>query len=416
MSGNFSGEELATLRQHGIVLYADRVIFEAQPPMPADQIAAVQARCAGPIPQPLLDLWRRTAGGRLDYDLTLRMNGNEETIGWSELFFNGSDGYRDLQGWIDHEIELVEENEEAEEAPAGNIRLSALPLGGFEYLDRIYAVVEPGAAHGQILAWKQGLPPAWTHALHEDGLGIIAPDLHAAFAALHLDEDPLAPSGDYFSGQTLMAWLDERHDSHGLELALMDKLVAFYRRAMVDWRTPLADGSLRHQPTLAHVALRHAIASDDAALVAELAAAGITFEGPLLGSATATDVALGHGAFAATAALVRAGAPVAPDALATVDSAISPELANALLANGAEPNVLAMVRCVACGAPASARLIAAACSRVGIDVPAAYELDRDAMLGELESSLARVRDGKLGHYLGAEGLALRIDHLQSFTL
>ena len=27
----------------------------------------------------------------------------------------------------------------------------------------------------------------------------------------------------------------------------MDKLVAFYRRAMVDWRTPLADGTLRHR-------------------------------------------------------------------------------------------------------------------------------------------------------------------------
>lgn len=411
MTGNFSTEELTTLHRHGIVLYAQRVIFEAQPPMPADQLAAVQARCAGPIPQPLIDLWQHTAGGRLDYDLTLRMNGNEEAISWSELFFNGSDGYRDLQGWIDHEVALVEE-----ESPSGNTRLTALPLGGFEYLDRIYAVVEPGSAHGQILAWKQGLPPAWTHALHEDGLGVIAADLHAAFASLHLDEDPLAPSGDYFSGQTLMAWLDERHESHGLELALMDKVVAFYRLAMVDWRTPLADGTLRHQPALVHVALRHAIATDDARLVAELAAAGIDFDGPLLGSAIATDVALGHGAFAATAALVRAGAPVAPDALATIDNAISPELTSALLDNGAEPNVPAMVRCVACGAPASARLIAEACARVGIDVPAAYELDRDAMLTELETSLAKVRDGKLGHYLGAEGLALRIDHLQSFTL
>ena len=182
MSDYFSTNELVTLREHGIVLYADRVIFEAQPPMPADQIAAVQARCAGPIPQPLLGLWQHTAGGRLDYDLTLRMNGNEESIRWSELFFNGSDGYRDLQGWITHEIELIEE-----EDSTGDGKLTALPLGGFESMDRIYAVVEPGAGHGQVLAWKQGLPPAWTHALHEDGLGIIAPDLHAAFAALRLD-------------------------------------------------------------------------------------------------------------------------------------------------------------------------------------------------------------------------------------
>jgi len=34
-------EEIAQLRTHGIVLFADRVIYDAQPPMAADQIAAV---------------------------------------------------------------------------------------------------------------------------------------------------------------------------------------------------------------------------------------------------------------------------------------------------------------------------------------------------------------------------------------
>ena len=29
----FTPDELATLREHGIVLFADRVIFEAQPPI-----------------------------------------------------------------------------------------------------------------------------------------------------------------------------------------------------------------------------------------------------------------------------------------------------------------------------------------------------------------------------------------------
>src|SRR5690349_7626357 len=76
----FSPEELATLREHGVVLFADRVIFDAQPPMPAPQIAAIQALCAGPIPEPLIELWKQTAGGRLDYDLSLPMNGNIESI------------------------------------------------------------------------------------------------------------------------------------------------------------------------------------------------------------------------------------------------------------------------------------------------------------------------------------------------
>lgn len=411
----FTPDELTTLREHGIVLFADRVIFEAQPPMPQEQIDAVQALCSGPLPEALVALWRETAGGRLDYDLSLEMNGNLEGISWSELFWNGSDGYNDLQGWIDHEQELAQEAAEESGTPWSG-KLTHLPFGGFEYTDRIYAVVEPGAAHGQIVAWKKGLPPAWTHALHEDSVNTIAPDLHGAFAALHLDEDPLAPTSDYFSGQTLLAYLDDRHEDHGLDLDLMDKLVTFYCRAVVDWRTPLAEGTLRHKPQLARVALRHAIATDDARLVAELAAAGVAFDGPQQGSALATDVAVGQGAFAAASALVRAGAPVAADALRNIDGQISPELTAALLDNGAEPNVTAIVKCAACGAPASAHLIADACAKAGIDVPAAFIAERDAMLLELETALAKMQGGKYGHYLGQEGLAERIDHLQTFSL
>ena len=53
-----------------------------------------------------------------------------------------------------------------------------------------------------------------------------------------------------------------------------------------------------------------------------------------------------------------------------------------------------------------------------IDVPAAYETHRDAMLEELRASLAKVRDPSqaFSHYLGAEGLAARIEHLENFVL
>ncbi len=411
----FTPEELSTLREHGVVLFANRVIFDAQPPMPQARIAAVQSLCAGPIPGGLLALWEVTAGGRLDYDLSLEMNGNLEGISWTELFWNGSDGYHDLQGWIDHELELAQEAAEESGEPWSG-KLTHLPFGGFEYTDRIYAVVEPGAEHGQIVAWKKGLPPAWTHALHEDSVNTVASDLMGAFAALHLDEDPLAPTSDYFAGQTLLEYLDDRHEEHGLDLELMDKLVAFYSRAVVDWRTPLAEGTLRHKPSLARVALRHAIATDDADMVAQLAAAGVGFYGPLQRSALAVDVAVGNGAFAAAAALVRAGAPVPADALGSIDGQISPELTAALLANGAEPDVAAIVKCAACGAPASAHLIAEACERAGIDVAPAFVADRDAMLLELETTLAQMQDGKLGHYLGQEGIAERIEHLQAFRL
>ena len=411
----FADDELSQLREHGIVLFADRVIFDARPPMTVEQVAAVQALCAGPIPSELVALWQQTAGGRIDYDLHLRMNGNEESVSWSELFWNGSDGYHDLQGWIDHERQVAEEAAAAGDQPWDG-KLTTLPFGGFEHSDRVYAVVEPGADYGHILAWKQGLPEAWAHALHEDGLTTLAHDLNAAFAVLHLDEDPLEPAGDYFTGQALLEYLDERHESHGLSLELMDKLVAFYRRATVDWKAPLADGTLGQDGALSRIALRHAVATDDAALVERLAAAGVALDGPLQGSAIATDLALSHGAHAAATALVRAGAPVAPDALDYIDSAVSPELVALLLEHGAQPSATAIAECVACGAPAAARLIAGAYGQAHDDLPAAYETVRNGMLAELETSLAEVRTGEVSHYLGAEGLAERVDHLQTFKL
>jgi len=411
----FTPDELSTLRQHGVVLFADRVIFDAQPPMPEAELAAVQAACAGPIPEALLGLWQQTAGGRLDYDLSLEMQGNLEAISWNEFFWNGSDGYNDLQGWIEHELELAEEAAQESGTPWSG-KLTHLPFGGFEYTDRMYAVVEPGAEHGQVVAWKKGLPPAWTHALHQDSVNTVAAELHGAFAALHLDEDPLAPTSDYFSGQTLLEYLDDRHEEHGLDLDLMDKLVAYYRRAVADWRTPLTAGTLRHHPALARVAVRHAVGADDGELVAQLAAAGIGFDGPLQGSALATDVAVSHGAYAAAAALVRAGAPVAADVLRNIDGQISPELTQALLDNGAEPDVQAIVKCAACGAPASAHLVAEACARADIDVPPAFAVERDAMLKDLEDTLAKIQGGAYSHYLGQEGIAERIGHLQTFRL
>jgi len=419
MSEFFGDDELERLRQHGIVLFARRVIFDAQPPMTQARIAEVQAACGGPIPAELLDLWRVTAGGRLDYDLRLNMNGSEEAIDWRWLFWHGGEDGNDLQLRIDHEMEGARQAD-AEASSVGGPRwdgkLTLLPIGGNAEADRIYAVVEPGADHGHVLAWKQGLPTAWPHEMHEDGITTIASDLCAAFESLHLDEDPLAPAGDYFTGRELLEFLDLRHEEHGLDLELSDKLIDFYRRAIIDWRTPLAEGTLAQEGPLARAALRHAIATDDAALVERLAAAGVALDGPLDANTLATDLALSHGAHAAAEALVRAGAPVPHDALDCIDSAVSPELAELLLARGATPTVQAIVECVACGAPAAARLIAAAYGKTHEDLPQAFAASRDAMLAELEASIEEVRAGRLSHYLGAVGLTKRADHLLSFSL
>ncbi|WZB75999.1 hypothetical protein WJ972_08690 [Achromobacter insuavis] len=47
MSEHFSADEIQTLRQHGIALFADRVLIAVQPPMSETRIAEIEAICAG---------------------------------------------------------------------------------------------------------------------------------------------------------------------------------------------------------------------------------------------------------------------------------------------------------------------------------------------------------------------------------
>ncbi len=415
MAEKFSDGELALLREHGIVLLFNRVIFEAQAPMADKDIAAVQAQCAGPIPPALLTLWKLTAGGRLDYDLVLDMDGRQEAVSWTELFFNDSDGYRDLQGWIEHELELAEDAAE-DEGEAWDGKLRYLPFGGFEYCDRLYVRVAPGADYGHVVAWKQGLPPAWENAMHSDGVAKVAPGLEQAFAALNLHEDPLAPSGDYFAGQSFLEYVEDHVATHGLARVLADRLIAFYRMAMADWRTPLQNRSLAQLPLLAAIALGHAIRTDDAALVAELAAAGVAFDQPVQGGALATETALLAKAHRALGALIAAGARLPEDALRNIHHDVPAKTVALLLAHGAAPRTGAIVQCAACGAADSARLIAAAYAQCHDDLDIAFAAERDDQLQKLQRDLDQVRKGKLGHYLGENGLAERVRNLQEFLL
>ena len=286
----FSEADLHTLRAHGIALFAGRVIFAAQPPMAEDAIAAVQAHCAGPLPSALLALWRHTAGGRLDYNLSLEVATREgpriEAVSWCELFYDGSSFYRDLQGWIeDEEQQAWEAAEDA--GQEWNGKLAYLPIGGFEYCDRIYAVTSPGAPDdGGMLAWKMGLPPAWAPALTEDAVTTFAPSLPAAFACLALHDDPLALGGDYGAGSELLAYLDTCR-ANGLPAPLADALLAFYLHARIDWRGLLQAGTLAAHPYALRLALCHAVEHDDAALLRRIHASGARMDGLVAGSANA---------------------------------------------------------------------------------------------------------------------------------
>ena len=411
----FSTEEIALLRAHGIVLFADRVIFDAQPAMSEIDIASVQAVCSGPVPPQLLELWRITAGGALDYDLVLSMANQREAVSWSELFWNGSEAYHDLTGWIDHELELAEEAaDDAGREWRG--KLDALPFGGFEYCDRIYAVVQPGNDYGHILAWKQGLPPAWTHRLHEDAIATIATDLRSAFHALTLQHDPLVAHEDVHTGRTLIDYLETRVAEHGLERPLADRLLAFYRTAVVDWRGALEGGQLAADPALAMLALEEAVRSDDAQLVRRLAQAGVPLDAPLLGSAGPIEATLVQRSFTAAAALLDCGAPVPTRALEDLHAGGPMDIARRLLDAGAAPCVSAVVSCAETRQFDTAHLILRALRRIDPDANAAFEAARQKQLDDLEESLRRVRSGKLSHWLGEAGLRQHIDALRGFVV
>ncbi|MEJ2871451.1 hypothetical protein WCD74_27075 [Actinomycetospora sp. OC33-EN08] len=409
----FTEQERAELAGHGFVVFAERVIFEAQPPMPAARMRAIEVVCAGPLPPELRALWGTTAGGRLDYDLSVDVGDDHHALlSFAELFYPDSDGYRDLMGWISHELELGEDaaRERGDPEPPD---LDGVPIGGFEYTDRIYVRTAPGPDAGRVVAWMIGLPPGWTHALHQDSVMDVADDLPGAFRALRLDRDPLAPAiPGVRSSSTGETFLDavEQHREQGLDPDLADRLVAFYRQAVVDWEGLLDAGRLAEDRTAARLALRRAVEADDVELLGRVLAAGVDPGLVLAGSARAVDLALSHHAPGVLAALLDAGAEVPPGALDAVNGPIGTELVVRMLEAGARPSTKAVLACVVHGVPASADAV-----RRALGDDEAVERHRAADLAELEETVVEVRAHRRGHYLGVDELQARADRLRAFA-
>lgn len=180
-------DEIAALQEHDIAVFEGRFVIDAQPPIPDAQLAHVAARLAGPLPADLVALWRTCFGGRLLYDLEARIDGVEAPVPFAfmELFYPSSDHYQTLDGWMDHELDLARRvaGERGEPLPD---TLAYLPIGGFEYLERIYVRVD-AEDHGGVVGWRKALPPAWNDPVGHDAVAHLADDVRALFRALHVD-------------------------------------------------------------------------------------------------------------------------------------------------------------------------------------------------------------------------------------
>lgn len=267
---DFTPAQQQLLREHRLACFAGRIIHDAQPPISDAQLAEVELRLRSKLPPELVALWRCAFGGRLDYELCVDYGGHLHPYSFNELFYPDSDGYHDLWGWLEHEQECAADVA-TENGQEWDGRVGFLPIGGFEYLERVYVCVEP-EEFGVVYAWSRALPPAWPLRLHEDALTRVADDLNGLFALLGFDEDPFAEGAD--AGQELLEALDELAASGAEGEALAQQLQDSLRPLVRDWRAALEQGNIAGVGVLQRLALTHAVRSSDIELLEQLRAQG----------------------------------------------------------------------------------------------------------------------------------------------
>jgi hypothetical protein len=393
-----------------IRVFEDRLILQAQPPITDDQIAEVEARVGRPLPPGLIALWRTAFGGRLDYALSIDFNGTVAGFSCNELFYPESDGYHDLWGWIDHEAELAKE---AGDTMIAQGQLRYLPFGGFEYLDRLYVCLEDGPDYGAVVAYMQGLPPAWALRLHEDSIARIADDVPGFFRLLGLVQDPFEPEDDSYAAGDEMAEAIETVRS--TDPALADRLTALVRSTILDWRTALANGSIATDARLRHLALNHAATKGDLALVEQLQARGCDIEERYIGGGNLLDHALLLGQDALADALIERGVD-ASNAIVAAASMLDARRTAQLLDLGAEIGLNAPRIAANAGHVDSARLMADALAGIDPEVleDLPDQLNRSA--DDAQRSAERIESGQMGSNVAPDEYRRRAGDLRELAL
>ncbi len=403
----FTDDELATLREHGIAIFHGKLILEAQPPITDAVLAEVEARLTAPVPEGLCELWRTAFGGSLDYDLEVSFDEHRYRASFGELFYPGSDGYRDLFGWMDHELELGAEAAKERGKPPRE-KLPLIPFGGFEYLERFYVSLCEGEV-GKIIVWAQGLPPAWKMRLNEDSVAIVADDIRDLFNQLGLANDPFAEGANpNLSGIQMAEAYDEVAAKHP---ALGEKLRATIRASVFDWRSVIGGGPFTGRAAelrAARLALAHAAEKDDVAVIQSLLAAHYPVDTVIAGDATVLALAVARGSHSVAEALLASGAPLGDAAIVYAEGATA-TLVDKLIAHGSAFDIEAVLSTAETGDLVAARAILERGRRKTDfgDIRAAI-LKRAKQEAD---SARRVKSRKLSSYLSAPEHQARADRL-----
>ncbi len=406
----FTSEELEELKRHKIVIFADRVIFNAQPPMTQSEMRAISEQCLSEIPDALKDLWSFTAGGNLDYELICTMEGYEEGIGFTELFFNGSNSYRDLQGWIDYEKEMLYEDEYGEDSELKfeDLKLDLLPIGGYDYSNRIYVDLRPGEKYGRIGAMKLGYPGC-SDLMAEDGSCFFGKNLYEAFGQLHLRDDPFDPVEEFSAGHDFFACVDAKIEE-GLTKELADKIKLFYAKAKPDWKSALEDRTIAANAFLARLATLYAIVREDSDLLIQLRKAGVTFDKPIWSKRMPVEVALASQKPASVKTLLENGATFSDRDFRSYSCPISPSLMKLIIEKGANLSVNTILSFAESADYENARLAASK------DLVRVFQDKKDQRLKVLKEDLEEMRTSQSYSAEFLEESSRRIDNLVKFEL
>jgi hypothetical protein len=409
----FTNSELSLMRQLGVAIFRDKLILNAQPPITDIQIASVRTKVDGEIPPELIALWRTSFGGALDYDYEVVFGEHLYTASLRELFYPGSDHYLDLDGWIEHELEMAQEVAEEESKPIPH-RTPFVPFGGFEYLERFYVSLQPDE-YGSILVYAQGIP--WKGRLNEDSVARVADSVSELFDQLALNEDPFDEAcGKYASGKEMVERILEIEAEHP---QLAEKLKQIVRQSIVDWqsmieRTNFTQELTSEESKALRLALLYAVDRRDVDLIDRLHKRGAPLDITLLGTGGILDCAMVKQAFDVVERLVELNVDLG-DAPILHATNCSDELLQRLISHGATFDEEAIYSAAETGAIKGA--IALVNSSQVVEQESTSQISSTAVerAARHDEDATKVETGQLGSYLTANDYRKQATLLREFA-